>query len=542
MTTTLTESYWPATDDEPLEDITLGDLLRRNAEQVPDRVALVEGIPDKAARRRWTYAELLADAERVARALLQRFEPGDRVALIAANCPEWVLLQHGCSLSGVWLVPLNPAYKLAEVETILRSSECAGVFYEEAFRDNDLRSIVSVLAGKLDFVDHTVAISDFEVFAASGDPDRRLPDIGPEDTVQVQYTSGTTGAPKGALLHHKGVVNTSGYVAGRAGFPEGGVWINAMPMFHIGGAAVTEIGCLSRQGTYVLAPGFDPASTLELTESEGGNVMLLVPTMIMAVLDHPDAKTRDLSSITAILSGAAAVPAALVRRTKEELGCEFTILFGQTELNGVVSQTRMSDTVQDTAETLGRPLPHVEVMIADPVTGEPLPVGEVGEICARGYQKMQGYFGMPEATAATIRDDGWLRMGDLGSMDERGFLRIGGRLKDMIIRGGMNLFPREIEDVLFDHDAVAQVTVVGVPDERWGEVVGAVVVPADPASPPDPEELNRYCTQRLSKHKAPVRVFFVDGFPLTPSGKVQKFRLQEQIAAGELQPEDWSPA
>ena len=397
----LLESYWPADiTSAELLDSTLGGLLRAAAAEHPNRIALVEGIPDIGARRRWTYAELLGEAERTAHALLTHFAPGERVAVYAPNCPEWTVLQHGMSLAGVVLVPLNPAYKADEVEVILARCDASGIFYADAFRDNDLGAIVRALRAPA--LRERVRIADLAEFTAGADWAVELPEVSPDDVLQIQYTSGTTGVPKGALLHHRGVVNTSRFVAQRAAFPEGGVWLNAMPMFHIGGSAVTSIGCLSRRGTYVLAPGFDPAGTLELTESEGAHTMLVVPTMILALLDHPDRTRRDLSSIRTICSGAAAVPAALVTRTKQELNCGFTILFGQTEINGVVCQTRIDDSLIDQAETLGQPLPHVEVKIADPDTGKIAPVGEIGEICVRGYQTMQGYFGEPAATDATL--------------------------------------------------------------------------------------------------------------------------------------------
>ncbi|HVE27227.1 MAG TPA: AMP-binding protein [Sporichthya sp.] len=535
----LLESYWPADCRETFLDLTLSDLLRRAAAEVPDRVALVEGIPDHTARRRWTYAQLLGEAERMARALLTRFRPGERVALYAPNCPEWVLLQHGMSLAGIVLVPLNPAYRDDEVAVILRKSDAVGIVYSPRFRDNDLVAIVAGL--DLPQLRARICLSDLEAFLATAPDEAELPAIDPGEPLQIQYTSGTTGVPKGALLHHRGVVNTCRYVAVRAGFRDGGVWLNAMPMFHIGGSAVTSIGCLSHRGTYVLAPGFDPASTLELVESERAETMLVVPTMILALLDHPDQATRDLSSIRTVCSGAAAVPAALVTRTKAAWDCDFTILFGQTEINGVVCQTRITDSIEDQANTLGQPLPHVEVKVADPETGKVRPIGEIGEICVRGYQTMHGYYGEPEATAATLREDGWLHMGDLGTMDDRGYVRIAGRLKDMIIRGGMNLFPREIEDVVAAAPGVAQVAVVGVPDERWGEVVGAVVIPADPASPPVPDDLNAFCRDRLAAHKSPRHYFYVSGYPLTPSGKIQKFRLMEMVADGELVAVPWTP-
>jgi fatty-acyl-CoA synthase len=311
-------------------------------------------------------------------------------------------------------------------------------------------------------------------------------------------------------------------------------------MFHIAGPVVTGMATLISRGTYVLAPRFDPALMLELIESERANATLIVPTMIIDLLDHPDFPMRDLSSMKVILTGAAAVPAALVRRAKDAFGCGLVILFGQTEVNGVVSQTTLNDTIEDQTQTLGRPLPQVEVRIADPVTGSVQPLEVPGEICVRGYQNMHGYCGLEEDTKAAISADGWLRTGDIGVMDSRGYLRIVGRLKDMIIRGGMNVYPREIEDVLFDHPEVAGISVVGIPDEKWGEIVAAVIRPVDLAAPPSPDELHAFCRARLAAHKAPAAWYFVEGYPLTPSGKVQKFMLQRWIEAGTIQAIPWS--
>jgi fatty-acyl-CoA synthase len=357
--------------------------------------------------------------------------------------------------------------------------------------------------------------------------------VAPGQAAQIQYTSGTTGFPKGALLHHRGVVNASLFVAKGAGFAPGGVWINAMPMFHIGGGTLTELGTIALRGTYVLMPAFDAELILELIETYRGTITLVVPTMLVAMLAHPDSATRDLSSLATLMSGAAVVPAALVRQAKETFGCQFSILFGQTELHGVICQTRLDDSPEDQSETIGRPLPQVEVRINDLLTGEVLPVGEQGEICARGYQTMLGYFEMPTETDSALEHDGWAHTGDLGSMDERGYLTITGRLKDMIIRGGENIYPREIEDILFSHPAVSEVTVVGLPDEKWGERVAAVVKLAAPVTP---DELRVYCRQHLAKYKTPSDWFFVDDYPMTASGKVQKFLLREDIEAGKLVP------
>jgi fatty-acyl-CoA synthase len=532
-------SYWPADSSEPLLELTLGELLRQVAAEVPDRLALIDGNLAVAERRRWTYRELLNLSELTARALLTRFVSGERVAVCAPNCPEWVLLQHGLHLAGLILVPINPAYRQAEIGAILQDSGAVGLFHVDRYRDNDLRAIVKNLRSSSTNLRQTISLAEWDAFISGTDDSVALPNVRPDDILQLQYTSGTTGIPKGACLHHRGALNTARFVALRAGFPEGGVWLNAMPMFHIAGPVVTEIGTISRRGTYVLMPGFDAGQTLELIERERAAAALIVPTMILALLQHEDFPMRRFDSLRTILTGAAMVPALLVHRTKKAFGCELSILFGQTETNGVVSQTSLDDTVEDQSETLGQPLPQSEVAILNPETGEVQPVGAVGEICVRGYQTMQGYFGDVEATRQCVRADGWLRTGDLGTMDRRGYLRIAGRLKDMIIRGGMNLYPREIEDVVFDHPAVGQVSVVGVPDEKWGEVVAAVIVPAAGVREPPWLDLHNHCRERLAAHKTPALWFVVDAFPLTPSGKIQKFVLQEHIARGELRPVQW---
>jgi fatty-acyl-CoA synthase len=379
-----------------------------------------------------------------------------------------------------------------------------------------------------------VPLATWDKFLASADPGRELPQVTPTDMIQVQYTSGTTGFPKGAMLHHMGLVNEATFVAERAGMSDGGVCVNAMPMYHIGGEAVTSFGTWAKRGTFVILPGFEPGLLLEAFEAYAGTHTLVVPTMLIAMLDHPDLARRDLSSLQTIMSGAASVPASLVRKTIGLLGCQFSILFGQTETHGVISQTRVTDTPEDQADTVGQPLPQLKVKFADMITGEPVPVGEQGEICCRGYQNMRGYYDMPAETAATIDDDGWLHMGDIGSMDERGFLRVTTRVKDMIIRGGMNLYPAEIEAALQDHPTIETAVVIGVPDEKWGEQVAAVLRLRDDFARPTATELTEFLRDQIAPHKVPVFWSFADSLPMTPTGKTQKFVLRQQVADGTL--------
>ena len=306
-------------------------------------------------------------------------------------------------------------------------------------------------------------------------PRRALPTVRPGDMIQIQFTSGTTGKPKGACLHHRGVINAARFAARRAGFPEGGVWASAMPLFHVGGCAGSEIGALSSRGTFVVQPAFEAGAMLELLESEHVQHLHAVPVMLRGMLDHPDLPRRDLSCLRTVMSGGSSVPAALVRRASETFGCRFTITFGQTELNGVICQTHPDDEAEKQSTTIGQPAPQMEVKIADPRTGAVRPLGEPGEIWARGYQAMLGYVNVPEGSDTALTEDGWLKTGDQATMDAAGYLRVTGRLKDCIIRGGENIYPREVEDVLASHPLVEQACVVGYPDENWGEVVAAVV-------------------------------------------------------------------
>ena len=529
------ESLWTYDDEGVgLWESTLGDLLRAGAAEHPDRIALVDADPDPARRRSWTYAELLTEAERVARALLVRFRPGERVAVWAPNCAEWVLLQQGAALAGLVLVTVNPANRQVELDYVLRQSRAAGIFFTPEYRGFDMAAAVAAARAAAPELRETVSFAGWAQFLVASDLTKTLPAVAPRDPVQIQYTSGTTGFPKGALLNHRGIINASRFVARGGGAADGAVWVNAMPMFHVGGSALAELGTFAFRGTFVSMPAFDAGLMLELFETYRGTITQAVPTMLSALLDHPDLEKRDTSSIQTIMSGASFVPADLVTRVKEAFGCQFSIVFGQTELHGVITQTQLDDSPDDQSRTIGRPLPLSDVKITDPDSGATVPLGTRGEICVRGYQTMLEYFEQPEQTALTLSSDGWLRTGDLASMDDRGYLTITGRLKDMIIRGGENIYPREIEDVLGAHPGVAAVAVIGVPDDTWGEQVGAVIVPASSGPAPTAEELRAYCRERLARFKAPSFWYFVPELPNTATGKIQKYVLRDRIDRGDL--------
>lgn len=530
MTRTLSESYHPADQSGEVRERTVGQVVDEVAATYPDRAAFVFAPPG-APDRTWTYRELATTADRVARALLVECAPGDRVAVWSPNCAEWVLLQHGAARAGIVLVTVNPAYRERELRHVLRRAEAVAVFHAGEFRGTDLGEVVARVVADLPAVRRVVSFDDWPAFLAEGDVDRPLPAVDPGAACQIQFTSGTTGAPKGAVLHHRGIVNAARFVAERVGLGDGAVSVNSMPLFHIGGCGAMELGTMAKAGTYVLAPGFDPGHVLELLETHRGEVTLAVPTMLIALLEHPDLEKRDLGALRVVMTGGASAPAELVRRTKRVLGTDFTISYGQTELCGVITQTAPADTERDQAETIGRPLPFAELQVVDPVDGTVLAVDTEGEILARGYQTMLGYHGQPEETAATIDGEGWLHTGDLGSMDDRGYVRITGRIKDMIVRGGEKISPREIEEIVHTHPAVLDVAVVGVPDPRWGERVAAALRLRADADPRAVEsELLERCRAELARYKVPVEWHVRDEFPQTPSGKVQKFVLRDELA------------
>jgi fatty-acyl-CoA synthase len=531
----LTESHARGPQTPALLDTTLGDLLARTAAATPDRLALIAGVADPALRRQWTYAELHAQSQRTARALLSRFQPGERVAVWAPNLPEWVMLEFGAAMAGLVLVTVNPAFRASELRYVLKQSRAAGIVVAQQFRGNAMHDTALAVAPACPELREVICFDDWDAFVAAGDDSTiALPTVRPTDPVMIQYTSGTTGFPKGALLHHKGLANNGAHTAQRMGVADNGaVWITTMPLFHTGGCVCCVIGAVSRGATQVLVEAFEPGLVLELFETYRGSAMVGVPTMLIAMMEHPRFADTDLSSIRAICAGGSTVPAALVTRLEEKLGAPFTIVFGQTECSPVASMTWPGDTLADKAGTIGTPMPHVEVKIIDPVTGHTLPTGQIGELCTRGYHVMHGYFEMPEASAEAIDADGWLHSGDLCAMDERGYCTVEGRLKDMIIRGGENIYPRELEELLFRHPSVGTVAVVGLPDAKWGEEVAAFVRAA-PGAVIDKAQLVDYLRAHLSPQKTPRRWFLIDEFPLTGSGKIQKFRLREQWQAGQL--------
>lgn len=531
---TLTMSLAQGPNEPGLIESTIGDALRAAATAVPDRLAIIEGVADAAERRQWTYAEFLAEAERTARALLTHFEIGSHISVWAHNVPEWAMLEFGCALAGMSLVTVNPALQANEVKYILTQSNSAGLFIVDEHRGNPMRSIAEEVHPECPDLREVIRIAEWDDFLASGDGFiDELPAMTADDQVMLQYTSGTTGFPKGAALHHRGLLNNARHFFHRLGMQDGQVYLTMMPLFHTAGSAMSMLGSVSHQCTQVLVPAFDPDLVLELCETYGVNGMMGVPTMMVGLLESPRLAETDLSSLSGLSSGGSLVPEQLVKTFEEKLGAPFTIVYGQTECSPVVNMTAPADTIQDKATTIGPPMPHMEVKIVDPETGDTLPVGAVGELCSRGYHLMHGYYQMPEQTAATIDSEGWLHSGDLASMDDRGYTVIEGRLKDMIIRGGENIYPKELEELLFAHESVAEVAVVGLPDDKWGETVGAFIRAVD-GRIVDKDELFAYMRDSLAPHKTPKQWFELEAFPLTGSGKVQKYKLRDMWVDGQF--------
>jgi fatty-acyl-CoA synthase len=525
----LTQSHWPADTNDAILPTTIAGILRDAAARVPDGLAFVSGTADPTTRTRRTYAEVASEAEVVARTLAARFAPGDRIAVLAPSIPEFFVLSFAAAMARLVLVPMNPLLRENEIAHVLDRSGAVGVFFVEEHREIDLGAVLAEVRARLPSLRELIRFNDWSALVDGGfADDRPLPPPEPGEVAQIVFTSGTTGAPKGAMLTHRGMCNAARLGGARFGLGLGDVYVNTIPLFHVGGQGVT-FQIVQALATNVLVTQFDPALHLELLASERATHTVGVPTMWSAVIDHPDFARRDLSTLRCLSTGGAAVPAELIRRIERELDVQTTIVFGQTEACGFVSQTFLEDDPQDKASTVGRLLPCLEGRIVDPRDGALMPVGVVGELQIRGFGVMAGYFNDPDATSAAIDADGWLHTGDLGTMDARGYLRITGRLKDMIVTGGINVYPAEIEAVIATHHSVANLAVLGMADPRWGEAVVAVVLLAD-GEEPNAEELEAFVRERLAPYKVPKRWVFVDELPMTASGKVQKFVLREHLA------------
>jgi fatty-acyl-CoA synthase len=525
----LTTSHFPAQNDAEIRDITVGDLLREIAAENQHSVAMVDIADNGDCGQTWTYAELLAQAQHLAEALTSRFEAGEKVVVWAPNIPQWIFMEYACGLAGLVLVTANPSFQVSELKYVLEQSGAVALFMVDEFRGNPMAEIAHQAISGNTALREVVNLENEDALYAIGERPAVLPDVQPDDAAQIQYTSGTTGFPKGAVLSHKNLVNNARLFCMRKQVGPHSVWANFMPLFHTAGCATGALGCLQAACKMLLIKRFDADVFARLIEEQGVTTCFAVPTMLFNLLDSLEKIPRDMSSLEVITTGGAPVPPDLVRRVRDRLGCHLLSAFGQTEHSPMICLNPVEATLEQIVETAGQPLPWTEVSIRSPEDNQALPLGDVGEICARSYAVMIGYNDNPEATAAAIDRDGWLHTGDLGTMDAQGFVRVTGRVKDMIIRGGENHFPAEIEAVLVTHRQVAQVAVVGIPDKKWGEVIAAFIL-SDQSL--DLVDLRTHCRAHLSAQKTPSIWVHVQNFPLTGSGKVQKFAIRDKFLAG----------
>lgn len=531
----LTRAYRPADHSADLVDVTVGELLSQRADGQRDRVAIVGARHGDGAEVRLTYAQLYEEAGRVATALRGLTDRGSYVAVWAPNVVEWPVIQYGAALAGMVLVALNPALKQDELEYALTHSNASVLLYADSHRDCDLAEVVESVAPSLPSL-HCISLSNRSQWRAADVSQSVLADApaDPDEAVMLQYTSGTTGRPKGVLLRHRSLVNVAKLTLEAVGVAANSVCLNPLPMFHTAGCVIATLGPLWIGGTVILVERFRPAPVLEALRRESVSVLFYVPAVLAALVECQRASSAPAPSLGVMMGGAADVPANLIEGAENVFGGSVINLFGQTELAPVLSATRPSDTREDQLATVGRPLPWVDCKVVDPTTNETLAVGESGEICARGYQQFVGYLNDDEATARTVDTDGFVHTGDLGTLDARGYLSVTGRLKELIIRGGENISPAEIEAVLTAHETVLEACVVGLPDERWGEIVVAAIQVRDEAHDGLKADIVEHAARRLAHFKVPARWFVTDELPLTPTGKVRKFELRDSILHGRL--------
>ncbi|MCX5268266.1 AMP-binding protein [Streptomyces sp. NBC_00199] len=528
-------SYAHGTSTTALLGDTIGQNLDRAVAAWPDREALV----DVPSGRRWTYARFGADVDRLAYALLASgVAKGDRVGIWAVNCAEWVLVQYATARVGAIMVNVNPAYRTHEVEYVLQQAGISLLFASLTHRTSDYRAMVEQVRGRCPQLRETVYIGDpsWAAFLGRGTPERRGElavregELSCDDPVNIQYTSGTTGFPKGATLSHHNILN-NGYSVGEAiAYSEQDRICVPVPFYHCFGMVMGNLAATSHGACVVVpAAAFDPKATLEAVQQERCTSLYGVPTMFIAELNLPDFAAYDLSTLRTGIMAGSPCPAEVMKRVVAEMNmAQVSICYGMTETSPVSTQTHRDDDLEHRTGTVGRALPHIEVKVVDPVDGVTRPRGVPGELCTRGYSVMLGYWNEPEKTAEVIDTGRWMHTGDLAVMREDGYVEIVGRIKDMIIRGGENIYPREIEEFLYGHPGIRDVQVVGVPHERYGEEVLACVIPADPAAPLTLEELRAYCEGRLAHYKIPSRLQILDAFPMTVSGKVRKIELREK--------------
>lgn len=537
-TSSETLSHTVGETDPPLIEQTIGDNFDATVARFPDREALV----DVAQGRRWTYAQLQADVDRLARALMAvGVAKGDRVGIWAPNCSEWTLTQFATAKMGAILVNINPAYRSHELHYVLQQAGISTLVSAKEFKASDYAAMIEevrpdlpdlarvILIGTPDWdelLSHADEVSAQELATAQAGLDRN-------DPINIQYTSGTTGFPKGATLSHRNILNNGFLVGELCDYTEADRVCIPVPFYHCFGMVMGNLACTSHGACMVIpAPGFDPAITLQTVQDERITSLYGVPTMFIAEWSLPNFADYDLSSVRTGIMAGSTCPAELMKQVIASGIEELTICYGMTETSPVSTQTRTDDTFERKVGTVGRVGPHLEIRIVDPATGEVVPRGQAGEFQTKGYSVMLGYWEQPDKTAEAI-EDGWMHTGDLGVMHEDGYVEITGRIKDMVIRGGENVYPREIEEFLYTHPDILDAQVIGVPDPKYGEELCAWIRMRPGATPITPEGLREFCAGQLAHYKVPRYVEIVDEFPMTITGKIRKVEMR-QITAEKL--------
>jgi fatty-acyl-CoA synthase len=513
---------------------TIGENLERTARRFPDHDALVschQGL-------RYTYAEFDAEVDRVARGLLaRRLEKGDRVGIWSPNCAEWVLAQYATAKVGVILVNINPAYRTHEVEYVLAQSGCRMLISATQFKTSDYRQMVDTVRPSLEALEDVIYLGtdDWDALVAAGDGvyaddlAARESELAFDDPINIQYTSGTTGFPKGATLSHHNILNNGFFIGEGCAYSEADRVCIPVPFYHCFGMVLGNLACTTHGAAMVIPEAaFDPAASLRAVEAERCTSLYGVPTMFIAELNLPDFADYDLSTLRTGIMAGSPCPVEVMKRCINEMHMEeVTICYGMTETSPVSTQTLTDDPIDKRVSTVGRVHPHVEVKVIDAVTGQVVGRGETGELCTRGYSVMLGYWGERERTAEAIDAARWMHTGDLATMDEEGYLNIVGRSKDLVIRGGENVYPREVEEFLYTHPDIVDVQVIGVPDEKYGEEIMAWIKIRAGAEPVTVEAVREFCQGRIAHFKIPRYIHLTEEFPMTVTGKVQKFKMRE---------------
>lgn len=537
-------SWWPSHPGPvALEDLTVTELLDQAAAEAPDHEAVVvSAYADEGFNVRWSYADLARRADAVARALIGLgVEPGEPVAICAPNIPDWLVCEFAIAKAGAVLVPVNPSYRSGELRYVLADSGAVACMFMPVYHRLDiwreLHQITDDLPALRRLVSLTTPVGDIPTLhdvletiegVDPGEAAARAAGVAAADLAQLQYTSGTTGRPKAAQLTHHAIVNNARQSAWLWQIGPGDRWCNPLPLFHTAGCAMLTLGAVAARATHLPLVRFDPDRVLDTIADEAATVLETVPTILTSLLERQRTRAVEVSSLRLVGTSGAPTPHRLGLECNSQWGVPLRILYGATEVAPTVSGTAVDEPGDLGWTTVGRPLPWTEVRVVDPATRVVTPTDELGELEVRGYQVMTGYRNRPDATWSALSDDGWFRTGDLARLDDHGYLRVVGRCKDVVIRGGENLYPAEIEDMLCEHPAVTEAAVVGVPDPYFGEEACAAVV-ARPDEPITADELRSWLAERVTHQKVPRYLYLVDELPQTPSGKTQKFRLKADL-------------